>query len=99
MTTLGADDIVIPSITATVFPNPLTNNSVLVLNNEKENKSGDFHFLIYDITGRIMNDEIIHFIPGTNTYEFRREGLADGIYTFQIKNETKTLSSGKVIVN
>ena len=99
MSTLGIQDFPEASISSYVYPNPLTNNSRIVVKEETGKNGGDMHLLIYNIQGKLVSDEIIHVLQGKNSYAFRKEGFSNGVYTFQIKNERTLLSSGKVVVD
>ena len=99
MSTLGIQDFSEASISSYVYPNPLTDNSRIVITEETGKNGGDMHLLIYNIQGKLVSDEIIHVLQGKNSYAFRKEGFSNGVYTFQIKNERTLLSSGKVVVD
>ena len=99
ISSLNVRNLTPASISASVYPNPLTDNSQIVISTDPGNSDSNMHLLIFDIAGRLMNDEIIHLMPGANSYAFRKEGLSNGIYTFQVRNEKNLLGSGKVVVD
>ena len=99
MTSVGVSDLIPSSISATVYPNPLTDHSLLVISGYPENNNNNLYLLVFDIEGKRINEEVIHLIPGTNSYAFRKNGLSNGIYTFQIRNEKNLLHSGKVVID
>ena len=98
LSTLGVQDLSETSLSAIVYPNPIKENSRILITEETGKSTSDMHLSIYDIAGKLVSDEIIHILPGKNSYAFRKEGFSNGVYTFQIKNERTLLSSGKVVV-
>jgi len=87
------------TITAYVYPNPMTEYSMISIDNNGESNDQEVHIKIYDMSGRVVDDEIISMFPGRNNYAFRKEGLTSGIYSFLVGNERDIIGSGKFIVN
>ncbi len=92
-------DINSETISSYVYPNPMTENSMISIENNGTGSEQEVHVKIYDMTGRIVDDEIIGILPGRNNYAFRKEELTGGVYTFLITNDTELFGSGKFIVN
>jgi hypothetical protein len=82
-----------------VYPNPITANSMISINNDGKSNNSEFHIRIYDIAGRMVDDEIISMLPGRNNYAFRKNELTAGVYTFIIRSENEIKGSGKFIVS
>ena len=77
----------------------MTENSLVSIANDWESKDNKMFFIVYDIAGKAVSNEIIQLLPGRNSYPFRKNGLSNGIYTFLIRNERYIIGSGKIIIN
>ncbi len=99
MTSVSVNDLMPSLITGTVYPNPLTDNSRIVLSSEPGNDNNEMLFKIFDINRKQISEEVIYLLPGSKSYAFRKDGLSSGIYTFQIWNEKNLRGSGKFVVD
>jgi hypothetical protein len=86
------------TFTSFVYPNPLTDDSQILITNNQKTEGDDLHLLIYDFSGTLRIEEILQLKPGKSNYVFRREGLSGGSYTYQLVSDQKLLGTGKVIV-
>lgn len=84
---------------AIVFPNPVSDFSMIRFSEELLMNDDQMHFFLIDVNGRIVSDEIIQVIPGIKSYAFRKDYLPGGIYSFLVRNERTIFGSGKVILN
>lgn len=96
--TTGITDFSYSSLTASVYPNPLSDNSQITISNDQHINNENVHLVVYDIAGRKRNDQVINLKPGKNKFSFSREGLAGGIYTYQLLNEKRMVATGRVVV-
>lgn len=98
--TLFVDDLSLETITGIinlfeetttvkVFPNPVSD----VVNFEMENEADNLKLSVFDNTGRLVNQS---FFSGKTT-EINISGMPSGIYSYQIVNENKLLSSGSFV--
>lgn len=81
-----------PAFSIRVFPNPVTETAVLTFEGLGGN---EFLFLLTDISGKVLREMTFN----GNTLTLQREGLASGVYFFQIMdNAGKKAGTGKVLL-
>jgi hypothetical protein len=98
-TTVDVEEIADNILVNTVYPNPLSNESILNVRTKNE-----LHQPILTLMG-VKGDEIISRKPASlvnssqNEAEFKisREGLASGIYYYMVLDEERIIATGKVI--
>lgn len=97
MTPVDVPILSVNDFSSYVYPNPLSDNSLLIFTFEKDERK-NIHLLVYDALGRVRNESSISFSKGLNSYPFEKAILASGIYTYVLRNEEMIFSSGKIIV-
>ena len=75
-----------------LYPNPVSDRSILSFYNEK-NES--FDFKIFDVTGKCL-ESVSGII--SNEVEIDKNTLPAGLYVFRLSSEKGTVISGKFIV-
>jgi|GEM_PF-1136140 len=81
-----------PELKIRVAPNPVTETAVLTFEGLDAN---EHHFRLLDVSGKILRETTFN----GNALTLQREGLASGIYFFQIVDtEVKVLGGGKIIL-
>ncbi|MGQ0829930.1 MAG: T9SS type A sorting domain-containing protein [Bacteroidota bacterium] len=75
----------------TIYPNPFDNSAILHINNPGENVS----VALYDVLGKEVKR--ITNIKNENVL-ISRDNLPDGIYFYLVKDNEKTIATGKVIL-
>ena len=75
-----------------LYPNPATNQVKLAF---KVNRNEQFSFLLYDLQGRLVQEQVLQ--TGTK-HLIELEQLKQGLYLYQIRNETGEFLSGKLVV-
>ena len=71
----------------TLFPNP--NNGAFILKSD-DLVDGAFSLFIYDLYGRIVHQSMLITIEGKLSEEIVLNGIADGIYTLQLKSPSNS---------
>ncbi len=100
MTSVSVNDLIPSFITGSIYPNPLSDNSRIVLSSDPGNNNiNEMLFKIFDINRKLISEEVIYLIPGSKSYAFRKDGLSSGIYTFQIWNERNLRGTGKFVID
>jgi len=74
------------------YPNPFSDFTIIDFNNDKNQK---FTLNIYDFTGRIIRE--IKNIT-SNEIRIERNNSKDGLYFFQLRNDSKIIGTGKFII-
>ena len=81
-------------ISSKCFPNPFTKQTTIEINNS-ELEILDFKITIHDIYGK----EVHPFVTrSSDKFVIYRDDLANGIYFYEIKSSSKTLSNGTLIL-
>jgi hypothetical protein len=93
------DENTMPSLSSIVYPNPVTDESKLVINAPEDMSTGRVSIVIYDIAGRKKTEESVLLYPGRNSYALRKENLISGIYIYEVLNDRKVFGTGKIIVD
>ncbi|MBS1773853.1 MAG: zinc-dependent metalloprotease [Bacteroidetes bacterium] len=78
-----------------LHPNPATNNTVLEFYAAKK---GDGSIRLNDATGKLIQEETIHYIAGSNRYTIPLSGLAQGIYFVALKVNNESTYNMKLQV-
>ena len=89
--TMGINDVNNKSINFKIYPNPLTQNTIITFDNIN-NKL--YRFIIYDIMGR----KIRSYFTIDNQIIIYRNVLSNGIYFYKFLKEHELLLSGKLVV-
>ncbi|MCW3084878.1 MAG: hypothetical protein JWP12_2244 [Bacteroidetes bacterium] len=92
-TTTGVDEIA-GNASVNVYPNPFTDNTTFVIQTNKQNET--YSFEMTDVLGKTVKS-----MQGISEKQFTvsRNGLPNGMYFYKIYSNTKTVSTGKLIVN
>jgi hypothetical protein len=78
-----------------IYPNPFTNTAtVYVSNPNSENRLVTLK--VYDITGRVLKEESIE---NSEYLTISSEGMAKGMYIYEIQVNKEIVNSGKLIVD
>ena len=78
-----------------VFPNPATSVFTVALAGPNDiNGYNDLHFTLYDLTGRLVMDQLLK----EQTTLLHRDDLTSGMYLWQIADNNKALSNGKLVL-
>lgn len=98
-TTVGIDDINENVISSTLFPNPLTDRSVLRIETKNHLKNPTIE--IYDLQSRLVNGIKSEMTNSNNLVEFilEKNGLSKGTYFYVVRDEDQLISSNRFIVN
>jgi len=81
-----------PALGIRVFPNPVTETAVLTFEGLE---ASEHQFRLMDVSGKIMREMTFN----GNNFSLRCEGLAGGVYFFQITdNAGKIAGAGKVLL-
>lgn len=76
-----------------VFPNPATSVFTVALAGSHDiDRYHDLHFMLYDLTGRIVMNEAIK----EQTTTLHKDDIPDGLYLWQIADGEQTLINGKL---
>jgi len=78
-----------------VFPNPLTQQSVLYVN---INKQGDYNIKILNDIGQIIHDNSYTLLAGDNKIRINFSLLKDGMYVMQIEDKDRNIIRKKLII-
>ncbi|MEO8087635.1 MAG: T9SS type A sorting domain-containing protein [Bacteroidota bacterium] len=85
----GIEDVSDTNDGIIVYPNPITDDlNIKTFNNEST------EIILFDITGRNLLQKKF-----TNTTTLNTEQLAQGIYTYEVKNKSGVIKNGKVVKN
>jgi uncharacterized delta-60 repeat protein len=88
----GVNDLAKQSISATVFPNPLHTTSTLGLENFS---SDDLAVKIYNVLGEVVYS--VDHISSNITLD--KTDFDDGVYSYQVLDGEKLLTSGRFVAN
>jgi len=80
-----------PQTAVHVYPNPFEETALFELENVQANR---LIFSLFDMEGRLVRQSDFD----QNKFQFKRDGLASGIYFFQIISPENIAASGKVIL-
>lgn len=96
--TISIDDINENVISSSVYPNPVTDRSVISIETKTRLKNPTIE--IYDIQSKIVNGVNPTMIQENNKVEFilERNGLSNGTYFYIVRDEDAVVSSSKFIV-
>jgi hypothetical protein len=89
---IGINDVTVATSSASVMPNPFTDNATLTLNNTQV-QNGKLE--IYDMLGNKVRQQ--ENLSGS-TFTISREGLATGIYFYTLSDKNALVVSGKLSV-
>lgn len=73
-----------------VYPNPFSTSAIIQLNKKTENAQ----LIVYDIFGQILKNLIV----SGDKIKIERENLCTGIYLYEIIQNNKNISSGKLMI-
>jgi hypothetical protein len=77
-----------------VYPNPASSVFTVALAGPNDINGSNVHFRLYDLTGRMVMDQILR----EQTTVLHRGGLSDGMYLWQIADGDKGLKNGKMVL-
>jgi hypothetical protein len=80
-----------------IFPNPATELVTIQLNSLIE--IGQSIIQVTDLTGRVVLNQTIQVQQGENTFVLDTDKLPQGIYSVDLLNDTKMLSTQKLIIS
>ena len=89
---LDVENNISEQIKLKVSPNPVSETAVFDLGDYQAQNG---HFDLTDVTGKLVSQS--QFVG--NTFTFERNGMPNGIYFFEIRDENLILKSGKLVVN
>jgi hypothetical protein len=88
----GLDNKQLNEMRVKIVPNPITDNSTLIL--ENTNGEDDFIIDIYDVPGsKVCSKTFKNNLPLT------RNAFQPGIYFYQIRGESGFIGTGKIVIN
>ena len=90
-TTVNLNEI-INAIHCSIYPNPFSESTLIDISNYPLNIN-DFKFSLYDVFGRKVKQIAVN----DNRFIFPRGNLPQGIYFYELSNDEKILSKGKLI--
>jgi len=76
-----------------IYPTPFSNYTTIKIQDYSSNEN--WQFKLYDATGKLVDSRIIQ----SNSFELKRGRLSNGIYFYQIENQTTSKSyTGKILL-
>ncbi len=90
-------DVFVPGVSIKLYPNPFTELTTFEISYEN-GMSPDFEtktFHLFDLYGRLVRSEQFD----GNKFQFQRNGLATGLYFFEIENNKELIIGGKLIAH
>jgi photosystem II stability/assembly factor-like uncharacterized protein len=94
---LGINDKAANQLTAVLYPNPLQNEGVLQVNS-KEMLYGDILISVYDISGKLVSQNIVNASGMNNTFTINRDGLKSGLYLYTLQQKGEILLRARMAV-
>lgn len=85
--------------TFSFYPNPLTDQTTLIVTGEIEKYKGEFRLVMFDALDRLVRDEKITDLISNKEFILRRNGLKDGLYTFRLLCGREVMGGGKLVIN
>ena len=79
---------------STVFPNPMTDNSTVILSEEIFNKNENMFWELISVDGKLIHSEKI----SSSSFTISRDGIASGIYFLTIKTPETILGNKKISI-
>ena len=79
-----------------VYPNPMTTEAVLTIDNSIIASNSDLKIVIIDALGKKVRE--ISNVK-TNSVKIMRDGIEDGVYFYELRNGNKQIALGKLVVN
>ena len=77
-----------------VFPNPASSQFTIALAGPNDlERYSDLHFTLYDLTGRLVMNEMLK----KQTTILHRNDISEGMYVWQIADGENVLRSGKLV--
>ncbi len=95
---LSYDDIFTPGVHVKYYPNPFDQETTFEISYDNEYVIPDFEtktFHLFDVQGREIRQEQFD----GNKFQFQRNGLATGLYFFEIEAKNKLIIGGKLIAH
>ena len=93
---LGVEEDILPSLQATVAPNPASENATLRFYNPSE---GEIQCQLYSLQGQLLLQESAHYLSGSQQFELSLEGLQKGFYVLRISHDSGWRQTLKVVKN
>lgn len=92
---IGIDESTVNNPGVSIFPNPFDNSATLSLDPELLRSGGPVYLTLFDIIG---NQAGVSVNINSENYVLSRDGLSNGVYFYQLKNEEKVFATGKLIL-
>jgi uncharacterized repeat protein (TIGR01451 family) len=90
-TVVGVPPVLTPSAWLRIMPNPMTDSAILQVEGIAP---GEVTMTLTDAMGRVLR-----VVKGPSEgFEFRRDGLAGGLYFFKLEKDGRWLTGGKLMV-
>lgn len=93
---IGIDETPFNNPGVSIFPNPFDNSATLSLDPELLRSAGPVSLTLFDIIG---NQAGVSLNISSENYVLNRDGLSNGVYFYQLKNEEKVFATGKLILS
>ena len=93
---LGLDDSEMPSLDASVSPNPASENASVRFFNPSQ---GLVQFDLYSLQGQLITQGTNHYDSGSQQYELSLQGLTKGFYLLRIRHEKGWGQTMKLLVH
>jgi hypothetical protein len=90
---VGIDNLLPAAINLIVNPNPFSNQTAIKFSNSTSVK----HLVleVYDLTGKLLRSEEV---SGQSSYRLLRQGLPEGMYLLQLRDENGWLGTAKIVI-
>ncbi len=88
------ENIVAQNSNVNISPNPFIDIAHFEI---QLSETGKYHFQVFDITGKVVNSQMLDLNDGINKFSFDGGHLMNGVYNYRLSN-TKGFISGKMIV-
>ena len=90
--TVNTQEVFIPNVSLKAYPNPASEVVNFELDGQEFNQ---IRFTLFDLNGRLVRNEWHQ----NQTFEFRRKGLAAGVYIYKIESNGQAVSAGKLTLH
>ena len=94
--TIGVEEIFSDENNISIYPNPFSDEAVLTINPKCEMRN--LKLIMYDVLGNIVLQSQISNLSRMSGTKISRGNLRNGIYFCRIVNDSKIISSGKIII-
>ncbi|MBI2270064.1 MAG: T9SS type A sorting domain-containing protein [Bacteroidetes bacterium] len=92
---IGIDESTANNPGVSIYPHPFDNSATLSLDPELLRSAGPVSLALFDIIG---NQARVPVNISSENYVLSRDGLSNGVYFYQLKNEEKVFATGKLIL-